>query len=212
MAYELNQPRTFFKIKGGKVIVKASETAKEYAYDSFTGYLQSIYYTEREIEYHGKQITIKSYNIVFADPLFADASPLHIWSPSPKSPLLFAFINSILSLDSLGFTQIKLQPYENDDGQQRLIVYGNGDKLQWKYSINEVPAITKLLNEKGKPLVDSDGNPLWDYAPRLNWIKEKVSEINAILNEVNKEKEVNIKNNTENNNKNNSLKKIKEIF
>jgi len=179
MAYELNTPRTYFKIKDGKIVVRDHDTQVDTFYDSFSGYLQSIDYVQSVQEYKGKKVTMKSFKVVFADSYSTDALQ-HIWSPSPTSPIFFAFLNCILNIKDFTNVKLKLKPYLKD-GQQRLIVYANGVKLDWKYAIKDVPPITKMLNEKNKPILDINGNQLWNHEARFEWLEKKTNEVNQLL-------------------------------
>lgn len=182
MSYELNTPRTYFKIKDGKIVVRDHDTQVDTFYDSFTGYLLSINYVQNVQEYKGKKITMKSFKVIFTDTQSPDAAQ-HIWSPSPTSPIFFAFLNCILNIKDFTDVKLKLKPYLKD-GQQRITVYANGVKLDWKYSIKEVPAITKMLNDKGKPILDINGNQLWNHEARFEWLQKKTNEVNQLLGKI----------------------------
>lgn len=178
MGYGYTTAKTFFKIKSGKIVIKnADGTDSEYNY--FEGYLRSINYVEKEVEYNGKKIIIKAYNVAFTDTPGDSAE--HIWSPMPKSPLFQSFINCILNIDKIQSSLIKLIPYMKGT-QQRLMVYVNGQKVDWKYNYDDLPPIKNILGKNGKPLTDPNGNPLWDYSDRLAWIQDKVNDIVTKLN------------------------------
>lgn len=174
MGYGHTTPRTFFKIKDGKIVVKNFADGSESAYNYFEGYLKSISYLEKEVEYSGKKVMMKSYNVAFTETPSDDTE--HIWSPIPKSSLFQSFLNCILRIEDFKHTKIKLVPYLKND-QQRLIVYANGEKLEWRYNFDELPPIIEIIGKNGKPLTDANGNTLWDYTARLEWIQERVDEI-----------------------------------
>ncbi len=174
MGYGHTTPRTFFKIKDGKIVVKNPADGAESAYNFFEGYLKSISYVEKEVEYNGKKVMIKSYNVAFTESPFDESE--HIWSPIPKSTIFQSFLNCILNIENFNATKLRLIPYLKND-QQRLVIYANGEKLDWKFKMEELPAITVIVGKNGKPVSDANGNPLWDYTARLEWIQERVDEI-----------------------------------
>ena len=178
MGYGLITPRTFFKITNGKISIKNPADGTESVYNFFEGYLRSISYVEKEVEYNGKRILMKSYNVSFVDA--PDQESEHIWSAHPKSLIFQAFINCILNVQDFSTTKIKLAPYLKNN-QQRISIFANGEKLNWKYQIDEMPPIEPVMGKNGKPVKDANGNPLWDYTARLEWIQEKVDQITTKL-------------------------------
>ena len=178
MGYGHTIPKTFFKITNGKISVKNPADGTESAYNFFEGYLRSIAYIEKEVEYNGKKILMKSYNVSFVDE--PDQESEHIWSAHPKSLIFQSFINCILNVTDFRTTKIKLSPYLKNN-QQRISIYANGKRLDWKYQINQMPPIDPILGKNGQPMKDVNGNPLWDYTARLEWIQEKVDYITTLI-------------------------------
>ncbi|MEN6510941.1 MAG: hypothetical protein ABFD00_03810 [Chloroherpetonaceae bacterium] len=182
------EPRIFFKIKDGKIVVKDLETSQNAFYSFFAGFLDSITYVEKEILLNGKTQLMKSYNVSFKD----KDNHVYIWSPSPTASLFQGFINSLCSLDNFDNTIIQLQPYVKD-GQQRLSIqyskqtYSDSpqkwERLNWKYKYIELPTIKPIVDSKNKPVKDANGHVVYDFEDRLNWIAERVAEINKKVSE-----------------------------
>lgn len=170
MGFVDRKERTYFKIKEGKVLVWNGQGEDEHA--GFKGTLKSIVYAEREAEFNGKKQEIKSYDVLFED----EEGKEYMWSAKHSSSLFNNFINALCSLDEYS-GELFLRPYIKDK-KLRLYMEYNGSRLDWKYKIDEMPALEPLMI-KGKQAVDKDGNPMWDMTDRLDWVKERVAEINA---------------------------------
>ena len=178
-----SEPRTFFKIKDGKIVVKDLMSGKDSFYDHYIGSLRSIVYSEKEVEFNGRKQLIKSYNVTFVD----DAGQLYIWSPMPKTLLFQGFINCLCSIDKFDGIILKLQPYMKDGKQRLSIMYADKHtpndwvRLGWQYKYSDLPEIKTVMGKNGKPLTDTSGNLIYDFDDRLRWIADQVKLINDRL-------------------------------
>lgn len=190
MGFGVKKQRTYFKIKEGKICVTNADKT-ESIFDDFTGKLKSIVYSEKTVDFNGSKVDIKSYDV-----LFQDGEMEYMWSVKHNSSLFQNFINSICTLDDFS-GDLFIRPYLKDK-KGRIYMEYNGQRLDWKYQMDEMPAIEQVMI-KGKPAKDKDGNAIWDMEERLAWLKERVTEVNAKLKNAvsHHEQEVEVEDNDE---------------
>jgi hypothetical protein len=169
-----NSPRTFFYEKEGKIVIGKGDN--QTTHDSFSGYLKGIQYQEKEVEFQkGKPTTVKSWLVTFAD----DDENEYVWSTRYTGIPFQSFINSISSLDEFS-KAITIGFYLKDERTKIYIRY-NGERLNWKYSLEEMPAVEPVM-VKGKPYRDPNGNQVYDFDERMKWTQKLVDRVNKVLN------------------------------
>jgi hypothetical protein len=168
-----NSPRTYFYDKEGKIVVGKKDN--QTTHDSFAGYLQGIQYQEKEIEFQaGKPTLVKSWLVIFSD----NDGNEHVWSTRYTGLTFQSFINSISSLDEYSGL-LRIGFYLKND-RTKIYTRYNGEKLSWKYSLDEMPAVEPVM-VKGKPYKDQNGNTVYDFDERMEWTKKLVDRVNKIL-------------------------------
>jgi len=175
MGFGTKQQRTFFKIKEGKIVI-TDKDKNETLYDFFEGKLKSIKYADRNVNFKGVDSIVKSYDITFND-----NGKEYCWSPNYDSSLYSGFINAIASLDDFS-QKIYIRPYLNKDKTRtNLYIEVNGNRLDWKYSIAEMPKIVPLIDKKGREIKNAQGNTIYDLEERLEWVKKVTTDVVAKL-------------------------------
>jgi hypothetical protein len=193
MGFEKREPKTFFKIKDGAVVVtinpdqvglyqdllEVARTKKEIItkqgvpkleihLDMITGYLDRIDMNQTEFG--------KTWNITFVDDF-----KLYVWSTYFDASLFQGFVNCIAGLKGK-YGRIKLSPYfDSKNNTTKMTVFNDGQKLGWHFSIDELPKVTKLLDADGEEATDSKGNPLYNTKKRMQWLQEEVDKIQQHL-------------------------------
>lgn len=185
MGFGNNTPRTYFRIKDGLVVVtiktideplnaalikdakrttqrinKVGEAVTEIGFSFFEGYLQNIEVSSSE---YGQ-----SWNVTFKD----KAGDEFIWTANYQSQMMQSFFNCLASIDG-EFGLFRLQPWIKDD-DTRLSIRHNGEKLNWKYSIQEMPAITTLKDADGNDFINAEGKKVYDNKKRMAWLCDLV--------------------------------------
>lgn len=194
MGFGNPSPRMFFKVSKGAVVItlkkdsaskalaeqaykveertnKAGAQVIDYLFKEFSGFLQNISLTQDEK--FGPQWTV----------VFKDAGEEYIWNVPQDAMMFQGFLNSLSSaIGRIGC--VTLSPYEkaSRDGTLRtwIGVRNNGEKLGWKYDMNDLPAVEQIKDSKGKPVL-IQGKPAYNKEPIIEWMSERVDEINKSL-------------------------------
>lgn len=192
MGFSNSTPRTYINIKEGAVVISVKEDREDSVQDlinnarevvrypnkkgikmldikfqSFEGYLQDIDLVEREMEVNGVKKKFKFWVNTFKD----DDDQIVVWETIQKSSLFQSFINCIDNCDNLSEKKIKLLAWLKGD-QTRITVYVGGEKASWKYGLDQMPQLEKVVvNEE----------EYWDHTKRLQWVTKVVEDIKAKL-------------------------------
>jgi hypothetical protein len=156
------KPKTFFKLRDGAIDVKVDNNIKKF--DFYEGYLTNIRVVHGE--YNGTPT--KQWDVEFLDP---DGQEF-VWVIDYNAYTFQNFINCILSVEDK-FGLIKLSPYIKN-GKPKLAVYHNGNILSWKFKPGEMPNLEEIKNKNGEFIE-------YDNTERMNWIEDKVTQLNNIL-------------------------------
>ncbi len=108
-----------------------------------------------------------------------------VWSEGLKSYKVQGLVNSLLTIEGSIDGVFRFTPYlaKNDKGTNVSVRY-NGEKLSWKYGIDEMDKlapITDAVDGDGEPLLDDQGNQMKDFRKRIAWVKKQVEIINVKL-------------------------------
>lgn len=84
---------------------------------------------------------------------------------SSYNQLSRSLINSLLGTPDYG--RIKISVYTNKAGYKSIFVENNGEKMAWKYSVEEMQAKTEKITNKAGEFISND------YSSLDNWLEEQ---------------------------------------
>ncbi len=204
MGFGSYSPSTYMKIKEGAIVVSiakdneddhfdmVSNATKRLEYDTkagkpmielcfsfFEGTLISI--EKKEVSFNNE--SFEQWNVKFKD----DNDKTYVWTSSYESSSFQGFVNSLSSLPNPGVGTIRLTPYVWQD-KTFVSVKFNGNKLTKQYKAEDIPELEPVtrLDTKTKQIVPvlnpKTKKPLLDSSKRMEWVEERVAEINSRLN------------------------------
>ena len=154
---------TYVSIKEGRIVTKDA-AGKEQAHDYLEGMLVDL--TRKEKEFNGEKVT--QYQFEFKD----DEGERYILSTGEKGGVARALINSLASMQ--GKTgNLRIVPYAKD-GFSKVLLYQNGERLDWKYK--EIPAVEEKQVE---------GVKIKDETKRLEFFRNVAEDIASRVSKVN---------------------------
>ena len=136
--------------------------------DTISGYLDRIDMMQTEFG--------KTWNITFVDDF-----KLYVWSTYFDASLFQGFVNCIAGLKGK-YGKITLEPkWDAKNKTTKMNTFNDGQYLNWHFSVEELPKVTKLLDENGEEVTDSKGNPVYNTKKRMQWLQEEVDKIQQHL-------------------------------
>ena len=194
-----NESRTYFKIQHGKIVVTVSSDNLNLYEDliqcaskteEITGKTNGKLYTEISMDNITAQLVSiavkestfgKTWNVTF----LGDDGQYYVWSTYYDGGLFQGFVNCLAGVEG-DYGRIKIQPWQGPDKkgvlQTKISLSRNGEKMSWKYGIEDMPKITPLKDEDGKDFIDDKtGQVKYNTKKRMMWLLELVAEIQAKL-------------------------------
>ena len=154
---------TYVSIKEGRLVTKDA-TGAEQLHDYLEGSLVDL--TRKEKEFGGEKVT--QYQFEFKD----DKGERYILSTGEKGGVARALINSLASMQ--GKTgNLRIVPYAKD-GFSKVLLYQNGERLDWKHK--EIPGVEERQIE---------GVKIKDETKRLEFFRNMADEIASKVSRVN---------------------------
>jgi hypothetical protein len=160
---------TYVSVKDGKLTTK-NESGEETTHDYLEGYLVDVNF--RTKDFGGE--SVGQFLFEFKD----DEGERYILSTGEKSGVSRALLNSLASIESR-VGKLRVVPYAKD-GYSKMLVYHNGERLDWKYK--ELPPVEER---------QVAGTAIKDDSKRLGFFKQIAEEISSKLNRVSQVNEIN---------------------
>lgn len=158
MSLGLETKKTYLNIKDGKIVKKTS--FGEQSYDYVEGYLRAVSTVIREIN----RERLKFWQFELMD----EKGETYILSLNYSSGVAKSILNAIANIDE-EIKLIKIKPYPKD-GFTKVVVYHNGNKLDWKYNALPEVEIVKIGDKEVK-----------DDSKRMAFFEKIAEEIRAKL-------------------------------
>jgi hypothetical protein len=162
--------RTYLKIKEGQFVTGKSDSETILG-SVLNARLRDIQLYETEIN----KMPVKQWNIVFHD-----GQEEYVWSTFFDGFIFQHFLNCMLSVENFN-KPIEISAYKNKKQQTAIFISQGGDKIEWKYSVEELPKIEPLLTKNGTEAKDASGRIIYDKEARMKWTIEKVAELKEKL-------------------------------
>lgn len=204
MGFGSYSPSTYMKIKDGAIVVaiakdneddhfdmvsaatkraeydtKAGKPMVELSFSFFEGTLVSI--EKKNVSFNNENF--EQWNVKFKD----DNDKAYIWTSPYESSSFQGFVNCLSALPNPGVGLIRLTPYVWQD-KTFVSVKLNGNKLTKQYKAEDIPELEPVTRYDTKtkqnvPVLNpKTKKPLLDSTKRMEWIEERVAEINSKLN------------------------------